>query len=160
MTHVVTVIKDSLRTKRCIAPLDKVGRATSYEINCSGRGFQNCTDVWHFTQFPTNKKSELNTSTHQEFEREATPPPDEVASKKRQTKIQKNIRKIEADMKGALAETATKAPINGRANESWNLSQDRITDPVPFRLKALVTKRCSGPFSGPRVRTLFKKSKT
>ena len=98
------------------------------------RGFQNFTDVWHFTQFLTNKKSELNTSTHQEFEREATPPPDEVASKKRQTKIQKNIRKIEADMKGALAETAIKAPINGRANESLNLSQDRITDPVPFRL--------------------------
>ena len=40
------------------------------------------------------------------LQREATPPPEEVAKKTRQTKIAKNTRQLEKDMKGALSETA------------------------------------------------------
>ncbi len=70
----------------------------------------------------------MNTSSHIEFEREATPPPDEVASKKRQTKIGKNARKMVTDMTGALAETATTG-----GSESKTDHQDRIINLiVPF----------------------------
>ena len=74
----------------------------------------------------TDKKSDLNTSAHREVEREATPPPDEVASKKRQTKIAKNTRKMVADMTGSLAETATATTASIASITANDRAQDWI----------------------------------
>ena len=57
-------------------------------------------------KFLTKKKTDFNSDTR--LAREATPPPEDVAMKKRQTKIAKNTRKLESDMKGALAATGSK----------------------------------------------------
>jgi len=54
----------------------------------------------------SENKTDFNSDTR--LAREATPPPEDVAMKKRQTKIAKNTRKLESDMKGALAATGSK----------------------------------------------------
>ena len=60
----------------------------------------------------TNQKTDLNSPSR--LQREATPPPEEVAKKTRQTKIAKNTRQLEKDMKGALTETTPSGGTSSR----------------------------------------------
>ena len=77
----------------------------------------------------------MNTSTHRDLEREATPPPDGVASKKRQTKIGKNARKMVADMTGSLAESTT---AGGTSNTENDPVQEWITKCFNFASRKVV----------------------
>ena len=69
------------------------------------------------TLFSTNEKPDLNSPSR--MQREATPPPEEVAKKTRQTKIAKNTRQLEKDMKGALSETAPAGGTGASAHERY-----------------------------------------
>ena len=88
-------------------------------LNCTnGKIVPTCDTISKsISHFLTEKKSDLNTSTHRDLEREATPPPDGVASKKRQTKIGKNARKMVADMTGSLAESTSAGGVSNTENE-------------------------------------------
>ena len=80
----------------------------------------------------TNQKTDLNSPSR--LQREATPPPEEVAKKTRQTKIAKNTRQLEKDMKGALTETTPSGGTSSRESaqerhQDWiyTLSSSKIS---------------------------------